>query len=75
MERGLFDAVQRLQASVGKAVEDNADFIVDDILLQAPTRKRARRDTDKDGLRSELEKLFLSPPAALNDEWPDRLQQ
>lgn len=57
----------------GLSLEDQGDFVIDDILFQQRPRKRVKQNPSQ--LKTQLETRFLTPDTQFSSDWLNRLQQ
>ena len=67
----LSNALEKLQLSTA----DAADDWIDDQIIQEQQRPGKRIKQDKEELKLELEKKYLTPSKAFSTEWLNKLQQ
>ena len=67
----LSNALEKLQLSAA----DAADDWIDDQIIQEQQRPRKRIKQDKEELKLELEKKYLTPSKSFSTEWLNKLQQ
>lgn len=71
MTSELLEAVEKVRIDADEGIL--GEECIDDVLHNQRPKKRTKRD--REALKRELEKQFLTPPRSFGPEWLNRLQQ